>query len=1044
MKINNILLRASAGTGKTFQLSNRYIALILDGTSPENILATTFTRKAAGEILERILQRLAAATISDQQATKLSAELGIDNTGASKFGDALKFLVGNLHRINVSTLDAYFAKLLTNHAYELGVGASWSIATAGEQAEQKRRAIVELLERLNDTESARLMRFINKDKYTRSILRSLDQTINDLISPFYQSEPTAWSSDLGAESSAGLLTEQQTSTAILDISNLLESEQCAPFVKTINSDLSTLRANDWDTAIKGGLFKKILSGERMFARKQLPDALVSAYLPLTRHVVALKIRELQKQTRATYSVLSQYATILHGIKSETNRLEFGDVPRLLQRGGRNFESAFRMDGAIEHLLLDEFQDTSLPQWNIIEHLALSITSQINSSFFCVGDVKQAIYGWRGGRREIFARLESCLHELSTDTLRASYRSSKVIVEFINEIFQNLDSHPNASVHAETLARWQKGFTPLTPVLEHDGYVEYINSEIGKDKNDRLHCCLTAAVDKAEMLINTNRELQIGILVRTNTSIAILIHLLAGRGIACSEDGGNPLSNYSAVQLILSTLSLIEHPENSAAQYHVYHSPLAELFGTAKERSTNLHTYAATLRFQQRIAEIGFQAVLAELVHALEPHVSAVQFTRLEHLLAFADEFTFSLEFRLDEFINAVENEKFGDPEASRIRVMTIHQAKGLEFDAVILPTLESSLAPQAPAYAVNRDAQTQEITDVFMYRNVQLQELLPSHYREACQHTLAEHVNESLCVLYVALTRAARALYLIGPCKAKPPKSPPLNSAGIIQMAILEEYSQTPNSIIFYKGDSNWFKTMPPYSPKPLATPEPLPLPLANVPATEATPLISASPSSLEGGERFLLSGVLKLSSSSALQFGSQLHFFMEQIHWAQGAYYQEARSAFSSKYGDISSELQSHLLMFMENGPLSPILTTDFYFNEPTSPLHGLENITVESANFTVHNEYPICATVDGTLLRGFVDRLVIVRLNDTIIAVDICDFKTDRVDGDSQELKERVSHYRPQINAYKKAIAQMFDLQLSKIGARLIFTHAGVHEAI
>jgi ATP-dependent helicase/nuclease subunit A len=77
MTINNVLLRASAGTGKTFQLSNRYILLILAGTSPEQLLATTFTRKAAGEILSRIFQRLADATTSESQASELSGELKI-------------------------------------------------------------------------------------------------------------------------------------------------------------------------------------------------------------------------------------------------------------------------------------------------------------------------------------------------------------------------------------------------------------------------------------------------------------------------------------------------------------------------------------------------------------------------------------------------------------------------------------------------------------------------------------------------------------------------------------------------------------------------------------------------------------------------------------------------------------------------------------------------------------------------------------------------------------------------------------------------------
>ena len=1040
MTFNNVLLRASAGTGKTFQLSNRFILLILDGTLPEKLLATTFTRKAAGEILERILHRLAAATTSETQANKLSAELEIPSTTAMRFGEALSFLASNLHRINVSTLDAYFAKLLTNHAYELGVGASWSIATSGEQAEQKHRAIVELLNQLSDVESVRLLRFINKGKYNRSILRSLEQTINSLISPFYQSAATAWSSDLRDESTTQLLSAKQISVAITNIDIQMEIDECAPFQQTMTTDLAALRANDWDTALAGGIFKKILAGERTFFRKPLPDSLVDAYLPLTNHVIAIKILEIENQTKATFSVLSQYADILDRIKFESNRLEFGDVPRILERGGRNFESAFRMDAAITHLLLDEFQDTSLPQWNIVEPLALSICQQPASSFFCVGDVKQAIYGWRGGRREIFDRLESSLTDISTDTLEESYRSSQVVVEFVNDIFSNLDAHPNSSVHAETLDRWQADFVPLTAVLEHDGYVEYVNSDTGNNKTERLECCLSLAVDKTEMLLATNREIEIGILVRTNASIAMLMQLLAARGIACSEDGGNPLSNYSAVQLILSALSLIEHPENSVAQFHVCHSPLAEMFGCCPESSNANIACAASLRFRRQFAANGFQSLLNELVLALEPHVDAVQFTRLEHLLVFADTFTFSLGFRLDEFIAAVENERFSDPEASRVRVMTIHQSKGLEFDAVILPTLESTLAPRAPTYAVARNPNTQEIADVFMYRNIQIQELLPERYGDACRSTIAEYVNESLCVLYVALTRAARALYLIGPCQPKSPKLPPLTGAGIIQMTILNEYSQIPDSVVYTSGNPHWFEQLPVYTPTPPRQDATLPVPLANESPKESTALTSASPSSLEGGERIMLSGVLRSSSAPALLFGSQLHFFMEQIDWAQGSYWDAANEAFESKYGDVSEELQSHLTMFCENSPLAPLLTTNFYFDEPTSPLCGPDSPTQDDVQFTVHNEYPVCASVDGNLLRGFIDRLVVMRVAQQIVAVDICDYKTDRVHDGTDALKASVTHYRPQVIAYRKAIAQMFALESSQIGARLIFTHAGV----
>jgi ATP-dependent exoDNAse (exonuclease V) beta subunit len=135
---------------------------------------------------------------------------------------------------------------------------------------------------------------------------------------------------------------------------------------------------------------------------------------------------------------------------------------------------------------------------------------------------------------------------------------------------------------------------------------------------------------------------------------------------------------------------------------------------------------------------------------------------------------------------------------------------------------------------------------------------------------------------------------------------------------------------------------------------------------------------------------------------------------------------------------------MFVENAPLANILKTEFYFNDPTSPLRGSAGPTPEFTKFKVYNEYPICASVDGNLLRGFIDRLVVMRVNQRIVAVDICDYKTDRVGEGTEELTASVSHYRPQVTAYRKAIAQMFALESAQIGTRLIFTHAGVQVSV
>ncbi|MCA9106848.1 MAG: UvrD-helicase domain-containing protein, partial [Planctomycetales bacterium] len=104
-------IRASAGTGKTFQLSNRYLRLLLAGQRPDSILASTFTRKAAGEILERVIQRLARAAASSAEATDLAGHLDAQQVERPEFARLLRDLLRRLDRCRISTLDSYYGQL---------------------------------------------------------------------------------------------------------------------------------------------------------------------------------------------------------------------------------------------------------------------------------------------------------------------------------------------------------------------------------------------------------------------------------------------------------------------------------------------------------------------------------------------------------------------------------------------------------------------------------------------------------------------------------------------------------------------------------------------------------------------------------------------------------------------------------------------------------------------------------------------------------------------------------------------------------------------
>ncbi len=120
--------------------------------------------------------------------------------------------------------------------------------------------------------------------------------------------------------------------------------------------------------------------------------------------------------------------------------------------------SFRLDARIDHLLLDEFQDTSPQQWRVIQPWAERVTAGADgTSFFCVGDVKQAIYGWRGGIAEIFDAIDRQLPGLTPQSLNTSFRSSPPVIDAVNHIFTHLAEHPNLGRAEPAVKRWSQRF-----------------------------------------------------------------------------------------------------------------------------------------------------------------------------------------------------------------------------------------------------------------------------------------------------------------------------------------------------------------------------------------------------------------------------------------------------------------------------------------------------------------------------------------------------------------------------------------------------------
>jgi len=1023
----HLLIRASAGTGKTFQLSNRYISLLASGVPATSILATTFTRKAAGEIRDRILERLAAAVLNESDADELQDHITIpEDIEPLSIKICFQDMVADLHRLNIGTLDSFFSIWTSKLAFEFGLTPGWSMLNATEYNSLIYAAITDFVQFGKNTDLSRLLMLLNKGDTNRSITENIYDSIDKLRSLYLQTTRESWNQPLVTNRLPSSFLEQ----ALDQLEALVVTLDSKALQKGILADLELLRGELFDVAIDKGILKKVILQQPKFNRVELPNSLVSAYQPILEYLASHFAHVIHSQSIAIFELLERFTTSFEKLKQQANRLEFSDTTNFAGQVTELPASVLsRITSDIDHLLLDEFQDTSLLQWKAISYLVDKVTQSPGGSghsLFCVGDTKQAIYGWRGGRREIFDTLSETVEGIKPDRLHDSYRSSRHVLEFINSVFMNLTNHPKIGDLTPVLTQWSEDFEEHKAARELDGFVMYRNAGAGSSSTSRLRACLRETVEQVKTLLGTGKAISIGVLLRRNDHIAEIIQLLATEGIIASEEGGNTLTRFSPVLLIKHWLHLLEFPDDTLAFFQIKQSPLrARHSELASSTCMSDHVW---LTERERLFEIGLGSYITELGEHLLPYLTESQSFRLQQLVQHADTFEADSPVRLTEFLQSIDTETFTEESSSSVRVMTIHGSKGLEFDAVILPHLETRLK-RTPRVVVARNSE-QLPARVYPYRNSQIQALLPEPFRAAVLETATEQLQESLCVLYVAMTRAAHALYLIGPSQSKPPKDPPVTWAGLIQFAFQGFYDATPETTVFEAGKSQWYESK--LSCDELADKRDVMPKGLNRASGGMSDLPTASPSSLEGGHHFRATGLMRISDQNALEFGTLVHQLFEGVEWWDVNDCDLYLERLTQRRIQWSSALRDLLQAFQDFPEATRVLTRLFYGDLPSFR---------DATELQVKIELPVTSIVDGKLIRGFADRIVLGLRDGQIVAADIIDFKTDGLGDQNALLLDKVSHYRPQLDAYRTTIAQMLKLAPSQVTARLLFVTAGVH---
>lgn len=756
-------LKASAGSGKTFALSVRFLALLFKGANPSEILTLTFTKKATAEMKERILDYLKI----------LQKENLEDEKEKEKSQNILKELEEKYHlnpslvrnsaqriyqrflnaEIRISTIDAFFQSVLRKFCWFVGLSANFEVNEDTKAHQQQLNA--SFLSALNNKQLEELSVFIAQclsyDSYTSdSILEWLRFLKNKLYLFDPNKKESAFDEERFLEKLRSLNQQiQSIETASNDAKKAIK---CDDFRGFLNSSLTWLK-------------KK--SEYRYF--KKFKDEIPTLESECEEIENDLK-RYYEAREIALFKKFPKFIQLYDKATSKIQALDFDAIKDKVHALLNGYEELpaeffyFRLDSRIAHILIDEFQDTSLNDYKILAPFIDEIKAGIGQakwhrSVFFVGDVKQSIYAFRGSFSSLF---ESVSKDFYHDNLQFNHRSSPLIINYVNTIFKK------AYQDSPTTYLEQKYPKASSNKHARDGYVKV--SLVADERELLLEQILQEAKNLLEHRIEPK---DITLLCTTNDDALEIKNYLQENlsEIRPSTESSANLSQFVESKIIKNALkyALAEEPYKP-----FYKHSVLKLAGY-------LHDDA--------IALAGF--------NPKKESVAGFVWKVMESFELYGEPAQICLELAVgcedaDGFLEKLEAKKIASFNLKGAQIMTIHKSKGMQFPYVIVCERLGKLKSNNSNQFLEEYSGTELLR---LYYRMKNREVVDKDYARALDEEEAAKENEETNVYYVAFTRAELGLVVVAKDKGQKKDQKESKNKGMrekLDLAPLEEGTIAP------------------------------------------------------------------------------------------------------------------------------------------------------------------------------------------------------------------------------------------------------------